>query len=91
MDPDIANFAVVAVIIVGMVGSLAAITVWLVRGVQKKAIPRGVPDVLQFEQHFAQLQQSVDAIAVEVERIAEAQRFSAKLLAQQAEAPALPR
>jgi hypothetical protein len=29
-----------------------------------------------------QLQQSVDAIAVEVERIAEAQRFSAKLLAE---------
>jgi hypothetical protein len=91
MDPDVANFAIVAVVIVGMVASLAAITVWLVRGVQKKAIPRDFPNVLQFEQHFAQLQQSVDAIAVEVERIAEAQRFSAKLLAQQAETPALPR
>jgi hypothetical protein len=91
MDPDVANFAVVAVIIVGMVASLSAITVWLVRGVQKKAIPREFPNVLQFEQHFAQLQQSVDAIAVEVERIAEAQRFSAKLLAQQTETHALPR
>jgi hypothetical protein len=33
----------------------------------------------------------VDAIAVEVERIAEAQRFSAKLLAEKRDTPALPR
>ncbi len=31
------------------------------------------------EQLLAQLQQSVDAIAIEVERIGEAQRFSARL------------
>jgi len=43
------------------------------------------------EQRFDQLQQSVDAIAVEVERIAEAQRFSAKLLAERSETPTLPR
>jgi len=91
MDPDVANFGVVAVIIVGMVGSLAAITQWLVRGLNKKAPPREVPNVLQMEARFDQLQQSVDAIAVEVERIAEAQRFSAKLLAERRETPALPR
>ena len=43
------------------------------------------------ETRIAYLQQSVDAIAVEVERIAEAQRFSAKLLAEQGEAHRLPR
>jgi hypothetical protein len=43
------------------------------------------------EARFDQLQQSVDAIAVEVERIAEAQRFSAKLLSERRETPALPR
>jgi hypothetical protein len=43
------------------------------------------------EARFDQLQQSVDAIAVEVERIAEAQRFSAKLLAEKRDIPALPR
>jgi hypothetical protein len=91
MDPDVANFAVVAVIIVGMVGSLAAITQWLVRGLNKKPLPREVPNVLQMEARFDQLQQSVDAIAVEVERIAEAQRFSAKLLAEKRDIPALPR
>jgi hypothetical protein len=91
MDPDVANFAVVAVIIVGMVASLSAITVWLVREVQKKAPARELPNAFQFEQRFDQLQQSVDAIAVEVERIAEAQRFSAKLLAERSETPTLPR
>jgi hypothetical protein len=50
-----------------------------------------VPNVLHIEARFDQLQQSVDAIAVEVERIAEAQRFSAKLLAEKHETPALPR
>jgi predicted PurR-regulated permease PerM len=90
MNPDVANFAVVAVIIVGLIASLSGITVWLVRGVSPKA-PRDVPNVLQMEARFDQLQQSVDAIAVEVERIAEAQRFSAKLLSERNETPALPR
>ena len=91
MDPEVANFAVVAAIIIGMVASLSAITVWFVRGLQKKRPVRELPNAFQFEQRFDQLQQSVDAIAVEVERIAEAQRFSAKLLAERSETPALPR
>jgi hypothetical protein len=91
MDPEVANFAVVAVIIIGMVGSLSAITVWFIRGLQKIRPARQLPNAFQFEQRFDQLQQSVDAIAVEVERIAEAQRFSAKLLAERSETPALPR
>ena len=89
MDPDVANFAVVAVIIVGMVGSLGAIGVWLFRGI-KQPSRRELPNPL-YEQRLDQLQQSVDAIAVEVERIAEAQRFSAKLLAERSETSALPR
>jgi len=91
MDPEVANFAVVAVVIIGMVASLSAITVWFVRGLQKKRPSHELPNAFQFEQRFDQLQQSVDAIAVEVERIAEAQRFSAKLLAERSETPALPR
>jgi hypothetical protein len=91
MDPDVANFAGVAAIIVGMVASLSGILVWLIRGLKTKSLPREQPNVLQFEQRFDQLQQSVDAIAVEVERIAEAQRFSARLLAERSETGALPR
>jgi hypothetical protein len=91
MDPDVANFAVVATIIVVMVGALSAITVAFVRGVQKKPTPRESPNLLAFQERFDQLQQSVDAIAVEVERIAEAQRFSAKLLAERSETSTVSR
>jgi len=91
MDPDVANFAVVAVIIVGLAGSLSSIVVWLVRGLNKKPAARELPNSPLIEQRFDQLQQSVDAIAVEVERIAEAQRFSARLLAERSDTPALPR
>ena len=91
MAPEVGNFAIVAVIIVVMVGALSTITVGLVRGLSRKMPERGEPNVLQMEQRFDQLQQSVDAIAVEVERIAEAQRFSAKLLSERTETSALPR
>ncbi|MEO8579323.1 MAG: hypothetical protein ABI469_03670 [Gemmatimonadales bacterium] len=91
MAPEVINFAGVSVIIIGLAASLSLITVWLVRGVSRKAPPRELPGTAQFDQRFDQLQQSVDAIAVEVERIAEAQRFSAKLLSERAETPALPR
>jgi len=90
VDPEVANFGVVAVIIVGMVGSLSGILVWVLRGLKQKTSGRELPNPL-YEQRLDQLQQSVDAIAVEVERIAEAQRFSAKLLAERGDTAALPR
>ena len=91
MDPDVANFAVVAVIIVAMVGALSGIAVRLVRALQRKPAPGELPNALAFEHRFDQLQQSIDAIAVEVERIAEAQRFSAKLLAERSETSTVSR
>lgn len=91
MAPEVGNFAAVSVIIVCLVASLSAITVLLVRGLSRKVPQRDQPNVALMEQRFDQLQQSVDAIAVEVERIAEAQRFSAKLLSERGETQALPR
>ncbi len=79
MNPDVLAFAQVAVIVVLLAGSLTAVTIGLVRGVQRK--PRQLEGNSAQNLQLEQLQQSVDAIAVEVERIAEAQRFSAKLLA----------
>lgn len=74
-----------------MVASLSAVLVGLVRGLAKKPQRTELANSTQFDQRFDQLQQSVDAIAVEVERIAEAQRFSAKLLAEKSSPSALPR
>ena len=89
MDPDVVSFAQVADIIVMMVGSLAAIAVVavpaLVRGTKRLPPPAPQDDRLEH------LQQSVDAIAVEVQRIAEAQRFTARLLAERTEASGVER
>ena len=85
MHPEVAVYAQVALITVGLVGSLSAITVALVRGLQPKR-PSRLPE--QSDAQFAQLtqlQQSVDAIALEVERIGEAQRFNTKLQAERNE------
>jgi hypothetical protein len=80
MNPDVLAFAQVAIIVVLLAGSLTVVTIGLVRGLQKK--PRALEVSSAQNMQMEQLQQSVDAIAVEVERIAEAQRFSAKLLAE---------
>ena len=89
MNQEVLAFAQVAVIIVLLTGTLSAITVGLVRGLSPKRKPLEITDSQNLQ--LQQLQQSVDAIAVEVERIAEAQRFSAKLLAERAEPAALKR
>jgi hypothetical protein len=89
MDSEVQAFAQVAVIIIFLAGTLSAIVVGLVRGLSRKPQPQRINDAQSLQ--LEQLQQSVDAIAVEVERIAEAQRFSAKLLAERAGPAALMR
>ena len=83
MDNDVLTFAQVSVVIVGLVGSLSLIGALMWKFVSK---PRSAParDALRNEAQLEQLQQSVDAIAIEVERIAEAQRFTAKLMSERA-------
>jgi predicted transposase YdaD len=91
MDPDVLTFAQVAVIIVGLTGSLVTIGVVAWKVLTPGAKRGGLEERLA-DGRLEQLQQSVDAIAVEVERIAEAQRFSAKLLAERERDPSnLPR
>ena len=86
MDPGF--LAQVAVIIVVTSASLATIAVVAFRAMART---RRLPPPAQHDDRLEHLQQSVDAIAVEVERIAEAQRFSAKLLAERPEQSRLSR
>jgi hypothetical protein len=88
MDPDVYNFAMVMCVIVGSMGGFAAIGIFTWRAFTRGNHPPALPQP-KLDEKFAQLQQSVDAIAVEVERIAEGQRFSAKLLAETARSKAL--
>ncbi|HZE09165.1 MAG TPA: hypothetical protein VE110_10475 [Gemmatimonadaceae bacterium] len=91
MDPDVISFAGVAAVSICSLAALAAIGLVFVRTLRRPLPPREISNRLDIEQRFDQLQQAVDAIAVEVERIAEAQRFSAKLLAEQSGTRALVR
>ena len=91
MDPDVITFAGVATVSICSLAALAAIGLVFIRNLRSKQPPPELPNRFVIEQRFDQLQQSVDAIAVEVERIAEAKRFSAKLLAEQEYPRSLPR
>jgi hypothetical protein len=80
MDPDVLTFAAVMLIIVSSTASLAAIGLgtrtlwhWGSRRERMRDVPRD-DDGLQ------RLETAVDTIAIEVERISEAQRFMVGLL-----------
>jgi len=79
MDPDVYTFLAVCAVGVGSVGALVAIgvsaRVRLLRAERGSNVPRVDENRLQH------LEQAVDAIAIEIERISEAQRFTTKLLA----------
>ncbi|HET7566194.1 MAG TPA: hypothetical protein VFJ96_14425 [Gemmatimonadaceae bacterium] len=87
MDPDVLTFAQVSAVIVMFLGSLTAIGIGAAFAIKRlKRKGNALPEA---DMRLEQLQQSVDAIAIEVERISEAQRFSTQLLAKRVETPAL--
>ena len=89
MIPEVQVFAQVAAISAGLVGAICGIAVATYRSV--KHTDRGhLPPSTDVSQRLDQLQQAVDAIAIEVERMAEAQRFTARLEAERETRQALP-
>jgi uncharacterized membrane protein len=79
MDPDVLSFFYVCTGIVVFLGALSAIglttrVLWL-RAQRAAQAPR------IDENRLRHLEQAVDAIAIEIERISEGQRFTTKLLA----------
>lgn len=75
-DVSIAFFVTLAFIIIGL-PLVRAIARRVERGAQK---PAQIPQQMQAQMEH--LMQSVDAIAIEVERISEGQRFATKMLAE---------
>ena len=93
MEPDVLKFAQMAGIFVGMCACLAAVVLAfniatrLLRRMPSQASPPRAD-----ERRQEKLEQAVDAIAVEVERISESQRFISKLLGERSqESSRLPR
>lgn len=76
-------FATIAVIIVGLPLARA-----IGRRISNPAPPRPLPSE-DLTPKLRQLQESVDAMAIELERISENQRFTTKLLAERPGAPVL--
>ena len=89
MIPEVQVFAQVASIVVGLLAAVCGISVATYRSVKRIDNQKLAPSA-DVAQQMAQLQQSIDAIAVEVERIAEAQRFMARLEADRDARQALP-
>jgi hypothetical protein len=84
MDGDVLRFAQV-IFVLASFGAFSVVTYvaakYALRPLKKKDLQSGgVPQI--DESRFERLEQAVDAIAVEVERISEAQRFSAKILSE---------
>lgn len=73
-------------IICGTMVVIYGITAFARRGRKDAALPPGI------EQRLERIEQAVDAIAIEVERVSEGQRFTTKLLSERRESVgALPR
>jgi hypothetical protein len=89
MIPEVQVFAQVAGIVVGLLASVCAISVATYRSVKRTDNQHLKPSA-DIARQIGDLQQSVDAIAVEVERIAEAQRFMARLESERDSRLALP-
>jgi hypothetical protein len=89
MIPEVQVFAQVAGIIVGLLASVCAISVATYRSVKRTDNQHLKPSA-DIARQIGDIQQSVDAIAVEVERIAEAQRFMARLESEREGRQALP-
>jgi hypothetical protein len=66
---------------------LLTLTGYLGWRLARRAAPQDLPQARLAEQRIEYLQQSVDAMALELERLGEAQRFSDKLRVERGETP----
>jgi len=81
-DPGKVMVAMTAFVTVAYsIGTLAR--AWVARGRQPKLVGDSAATPVA-DERFARLEQAVDAIALEVERISEGQRFTTRLLSEQA-------
>ena len=91
VSPDIPPEVVpIVAIIFGSIAMMVIVTP-IVRGIMKfieRRMDRSLVHGPAVAQQLAQLQQSVDTLAIEIERISEAQRFQSKVLAER-ERPAI--
>ena len=84
MDDNIAKVIIIGVI--GLTVSISMIVMAVSRIVasrRRKDVPQSA--VAQIEVRLERMEQAIDAMATEVERVAEGQRFTSRLLAERQE------
>ena len=79
MDSNTAMIAIAGIVVNGLVIAVLG-RAWLARRQPPPPIPHG--QLENIEMRLVQLQQAVDDVAIEMERVAEGQRFTTKLLAE---------
>jgi hypothetical protein len=82
MDENTMVIAVAGIIVNGLVIAILG-RAWLSRRQPLPPVPH--EQLENIEMRLVQLQQAVDDVAIEMERVAEGQRFTAKLLAERGE------
>ncbi|MEP6493364.1 MAG: hypothetical protein ABJF01_11845 [bacterium] len=82
MDPDVRSFAQVMSILVPSLVVLIATVVVSIKVIWRSKLPPAARPSRIDDDRFERLEQAVDSIAIEVERISESQRFAVKLLAE---------
>ena len=81
MDSDIARIIIAGVIGVTISISMVAMAVaQIVTSRRRKDLPES--SISRLEERLERMEQGIDAMAIEVERVAEGQRFTSKLLAE---------
>ena len=85
MSQDVTDFAAVMTVIISSIAALSIIGLASWRIFRRNARHEALPQP-KYDEQLAQLQHSIDAMAVEIERIAESQRFSTRLLSEGARA-----
>jgi len=87
MPPDLMIPAVATVVIVAIVaGTLYSLLKMYMKGGGGARTPPA--DLKEIRDGLARMEQAIDAIAIEVERLSEGQRFTTKLLAEERGEPA---
>ena len=88
MHPDVAKLAQLFIVIGGFATCMTLVGALAKRLFDPPRKPKSRDQGLVVDEaRFSRLEDAVETIAIEVERIAEAQRFSAKLLAERAREP----
>ena len=79
MSPNAMSVAIAAIVMGSMVAIITPLVKAWSRKMELRAATSSSPDI---EARLARIEQAIEAVAVEIERISEGQRFTTKLLSE---------